>query len=116
MEQLQYLVPSSGLGRDFYYTYRAETCYAREVAEDSIRLNVTLAPEVGEKLARIASRTQVREGTIASSLLAQAIEEADPDATRIVDLLDRIPAAWDRIEAGIEDVRAGRTIPFDSRQ
>jgi hypothetical protein len=87
-----------------------------EMAEDSIRLNVTLPPEAGEKLARIAARTHVREGTIASSLLTQAIEDADPDAKQIAALLDRIPGAWERIEAGIEDVRAGRTIPFRGEQ
>jgi predicted transcriptional regulator len=84
------------------------------MAEDSARLNVTLAPDIREKLGRIAARTHVREGTIASSLLAQAIEDADPDADRIVDLLDRIPGARDRVDAGIDDVRAGRTIPFGS--
>ncbi len=82
------------------------------VPEQSIRLNVTLTPEHGEKLARIAERTHVREGTLASSLLSQAIDDADPDASGIVALLDRIPGAWDRIGAGIEDARAGRTVPF----
>lgn len=82
------------------------------MAQESIRLNVTLSPEHGEKLMRIAERTHVREGTLASSLLSQAIDDADPDAAGIVALLDRIPGAWDRIEAGIEDARAGRTVPF----
>jgi hypothetical protein len=82
--------------------------------EDSIRLNVTLSAEQGEKLARIARRTRVREGTLASSLLSQAIDEVDPDAERVVELLDRIPGAWERIDAGIDDARAGRTIPFDT--
>jgi len=86
------------------------------MAEESIRLNVTLAPEHGEKLARIAARTHVREGTIASSLLSQAIDDADLDAAQIVALLDRIPGAWERIEAGIADARAGRTIPFGSNR
>jgi hypothetical protein len=86
------------------------------MAEESIRLNVTLAPEHGEKLARIAARTHVREGTIASSLLSQAIDGADLDAAQIVALLDRIPGAWERIEAGIADARAGRTIPFGSNR
>ena len=81
--------------------------------EDSVRLNVTLSPEIGAKLARLAERTHVREGTIASSLLSQAIEDADPSADQIVQLLDGIPGAWDRIERGIADARAGRTIPFD---
>ena len=86
------------------------------VAEDSVRLNVTLAPEHGEKLARLAARTHVREGTIASSLLSQAIDEADPDPAQIVALLDRIPGAWARIEACVDDARAGRTVPFADEQ
>ena len=85
------------------------------VAEDSIRLNVTLTPEHGEKLARIARRAHVREGTLASSLLSHAIDEADPDADQIVALLDRIPGAWERIEAGVADAQAGRTVPFGTR-
>lgn len=82
------------------------------MAENSIRLNVTLSPEHGEKLARIARRTHLREGTLASSLLSHAIEEADPNADEIVALLGQIPDAWKRIEAGIADAQAGRTIPF----
>ena len=86
------------------------------MADESIRLNVTLAAEQGEKLARIAERTHVREGTLASSLLARAIEEADPDPASILALLDHIPGAWDRIEAGIADARAGRTVPFGEQR
>jgi len=83
------------------------------MGDDSIRLNVTLPADYGEKLSRIAARTHVREGTLASSLLLQAIDEADPDPRQIAALLDRIPGAWDRIEAGIMDARAGRTVPLD---
>lgn len=83
------------------------------MAEESIRLNVTLPAEQGEKLSRIAARVHVREGTLASSLLSQAIDEADPDTSSILALLDRIPGAWERIEAGVADARAGRTVPFD---
>ena len=83
------------------------------MGDDSIRLNVTLPADYGEKLSRIAARTHVREGTLASSLLLQAIDEADPDPRQIAALLDRIPGAWDRIEAGITDARAGRTVPLD---
>lgn len=85
------------------------------MAEESIRLNVTLSPEQGEKLARIARRTHVREGTLASSLLSHAIDEADPDADQIVALLDSIPGAWKRIKAGVADAQAGRTVPFGTR-
>jgi len=83
------------------------------MAEDSVRLNVTLPPAHGEKLSRLAARTHVREGTLASSLLAQAIDDADPEPRQVSALLDRIPGAWDRIESGIADARAGRTIPLD---
>ena len=83
------------------------------MSDESIRLNVTLPPAYGEKLSRLAARTHVREGTLASSLLAQAIDDADPDPRHIVALLDRIPGAWDRIDAGIADARAGRTVSLD---
>jgi predicted transcriptional regulator len=83
------------------------------VPEESIRLNVTLAPAYGERLARMAARTHVREGTLASSLLAQAIDDADPDASHIVALLDRVPGAWERVATGIADAHAGRIVPLD---
>jgi hypothetical protein len=83
------------------------------MADESIRLNVTLSPAHGDRLARMAARTHVREGTLASSLLAQAIEDAELDAPNVVALLDRIPGAWDRIEIGIADARAERIIPLD---
>lgn len=83
------------------------------MADDSVRLNVTLPPAYGEKLSRMAARTHIREGTLASSLLAQAIDGADPDARSVAALLDRIPGAWERIDAGIADARAGRIVPLD---
>lgn len=63
-------------------------------------------------MSRIAGRAHVREGSLASSRLSQAIEAADPDAANIRALLDRIPDTWGRIEAGVADARAGRTVPF----
>jgi hypothetical protein len=83
------------------------------VSDESIRLSITLPRISGEKLARMAARTHVRGGTLASSLLAQAIDEADLGARQVAALLDRIPGAWDRTEAGIADARAGRTVPLD---
>jgi predicted transcriptional regulator len=83
------------------------------VARGGNRLNVTLAPEYAAKLARIAERTHVREGTLASSLLAQAIDDADLDARNVVQLLDGIPGAWERIERGLEQARAGQTVPLE---
>ena len=74
---------------------------------------MTLPEEHAAKLARLAERTHVQPGTLAGSLLAQAIDDADLDAGQIVELLDGIPGAWDRIDRGIADARAGRTIPLD---
>ncbi|HET8606768.1 MAG TPA: hypothetical protein VFL66_07025 [Gaiellaceae bacterium] len=77
------------------------------------RVNVTLDDEHAERLSRLAERLHVQEGTVARSLLSQALEEVDPDARQIGDLLDRIPGARDRIAAGLADLRAGRTVPLD---
>jgi hypothetical protein len=38
----------------------------------------------------------VQPGTVARSLLAQAIDEADPDPQNVVALLDAIPGAYER--------------------
>jgi hypothetical protein len=77
------------------------------------RLNVTLDPEHAERLARLAERMHVQEGTLARSLLSIAIEEADPDARSITALLDGIPGAYERAMQGLESARQGRTIPLD---
>jgi predicted transcriptional regulator len=82
------------------------------MADESVRFNVTLPAEQGAKLMRLAERAHTREGTLASSLLSQAIDGADPNAGSIVELLDRIPGAWDRVDAGLEDAKAGRIVPF----
>ena len=60
------------------------------------RLNVTLDDERAAKLARLAERMHVQEGTLARSLLATALDEADPDPQSIVALLDAIPGAHER--------------------
>jgi predicted transcriptional regulator len=83
------------------------------LADKSSRLNITLRPEHAAKLARLAARTHVQEGTLARSLLAQAIDDTDVDPRHIVDVLDGIPGAWERIERGLEDARSGRTVAFD---
>lgn len=77
------------------------------------RLNVTLDEESAVKLSRLAERTHVQEGTLARSLLSRAIDEADADPRHVVDLLDGIDSAFDRATAGLDDARAGRTIPLD---
>lgn len=77
------------------------------------RLNVTLDPEHAARLARLAERTHVQEGTLARSLLAMAIEDADPDTRNIVAVLDGIPGAYEHAIQNLERARAGETIPLD---
>ncbi len=77
------------------------------------RLNVTLDPEHAARLARLAERTHVQEGTLARSLLSSAIEEADPDARNVAALLDSIPGAYRRAQLGLERARADETISLD---
>ena len=77
------------------------------------RVNVTLDAERAAKLARLAERTHTQEGTLARSLLSQAIDEADVDARHVVELLDGIPGAHERAQLGLEQARSGRTFSLD---
>ena len=84
------------------------------VARSVRRLNVTLDGERAAKLARLAERTHVQDGTLARSLLASAIDDADADARHVAELLDRIPGAYERAQRGLEDARAARTTTLDA--
>jgi hypothetical protein len=77
------------------------------------RLNVTLDPVQAAKLERLADRMHVLPGTLARSLLSTAIDEADPDPRHIVELLDRTPGAYERIQTSIAQARSGDTITID---
>jgi len=77
------------------------------------RLNITLDPEEGAKLARLADRMHIQPGTLARSLLSSALEDADPDARNVIDLLDGIPGAFERAQLGLEQARAGETVALD---
>ncbi len=83
------------------------------MAEATRRLNVTLDPAHAAKLASLAARTHVNEGTLARSLLAQALDEADPDPRHVAALLDGLPGALERAHQGLEDAKAGRTVALD---
>jgi hypothetical protein len=83
------------------------------MARPQTRINVSLDPEYAEKLAILAERAHLQEGTLARSLLSQAIDEADIDANTVVDILDGIPGAFERAERGIEQIRAGEGLPLD---
>lgn len=76
------------------------------------RINVTLDLEHAEKLAALAARSHVQEGTLARSLLSIAIDDADPEAQRITEILDAIPGAWERTQEGLEQARRGETVPL----
>lgn len=83
------------------------------MARRAVRFNVTLDEEYASKLTRMAQRAHVQEGTLARSLLSNALDEADPDAGTITELLDSIPGAWKDAQAGLGQARRGETIPLD---
>lgn len=77
------------------------------------RLNITLDDEPAEKLARLAERMHVQPGTIARSLLSSALDDADPDASNIIELLDGLPSAYERAQLGLQQAKAGETVSLD---
>jgi len=77
------------------------------------RLNVTLDDEYAAKLARLAERAHVQEGTLARSLLSHALDETDADPRHVVDLLDSIDGTFDRAQAGLAEARSGETLTLD---
>jgi len=77
------------------------------------RINVSLDDARALRLSQLADQLNVQEGTVARSLLSQALDDLAPEPRHITDLLERIPGARERIEAGLADLEAGRTIPLD---
>lgn len=77
------------------------------------RLNITLDDEQAEKLTRLAERMYVQPGTVARSLLSSALDDVDPDARNVVELLDAIPGAHERARFGLRQARAGETVALD---
>lgn len=77
------------------------------------RLNITLDDEQAQKLARLAERMHVQPGTAARSLLSSALDDADPDARNVVELLDGIPGAHERAQLGLTQAKAGETVSLD---
>ena len=77
------------------------------------RVNVTLDDAQWLKLQRLAERTYTNEGTLARSLLSTALDEADPDARNVAELLDGVPGALDRALLGAEQARDGLGTPLD---
>ena len=77
------------------------------------RVNVVLDDERALKLRRLAERTHTNPGTLARSLLSTALDEADPDPRDITALLDSIDGAWESIQEGLADGKAGRAIALE---
>ena len=71
------------------------------------RLNVSLDEQRAVKLARLAGRAHVPDGTLARSLLSAAIDDADPDAHSITDILEGIPGLAKRLKEAEAQVEAG---------
>ncbi len=83
------------------------------MAERNRRINVTLEPDYARKLASLAERTHIQEGTLARSLLSSALDDADPDAAGITEILDGIPGSWERTQEGLAQAARGEGTPLD---
>lgn len=77
------------------------------------RLNVTLDGERAAKLARLAERAHVADGTLARSLLSSAIDDADPDAATVTQILEGIPGFAERLAESERQYEAGDFIDLD---
>lgn len=79
------------------------------------RVNVTLDEEHAQRLAALAKRSHVQEGTLARSLLSHAIDMAvfDADTASLTEMLDRIEGLSERLQLAEEQVRRGEGIPLD---
>jgi hypothetical protein len=76
------------------------------------RYNIQLDEEYSARLEALAARTHIQAGTLARALLSSAIDQADPNAETITQILDAIPGAFERHQQGRADAREGRTMPL----
>lgn len=77
------------------------------------RINVLLDDEHALRLKRMAEQAHAAEGTLARSLLSRAIDEAEIDGRTMVEVLNGIPGAADRIRLAREQIARGEGIPLD---
>jgi hypothetical protein len=78
-----------------------------------VNLNITLGEAQAAKLRRLAEQTNVREDSLAGSLLAHALDEMDADPVHVANVLDSVPGVFDRAQRGREQGRRGNTVPLD---
>jgi hypothetical protein len=77
------------------------------------RINVLLDDEHAQRLKRMAEQSHAAEGTLARSLLSRAIDDAEIDGRTIVEVLNGIPGAPQRIALAREQLAGGEGIPLD---
>ena len=82
------------------------------MAERNCHTSVAPEPDHAQKFASMATRMHGQEGTPARSVLSISLDEADPDASRITEILDGIPGAWERAQVSIEQARRGEMVPL----
>ena len=81
--------------------------------ERSGRINLQLDGEHMIKLNRVAERLYLQPGTAGRSLLYTILDQIEPDAVTMTSLLDAIPGAYERAQAGLADAAAGRVIDLE---
>jgi hypothetical protein len=74
------------------------------------RLNLLLDAEHARKLDRVAERLYLQPGTAGRTLLYTILDQVDPDTVSMTSLLDAIPGAYERAQAGLADAAAGRVV------
>ena len=94
------------------WTTRCVTC--RVQCLDMERLDITLDNEQSAKLTQLAQRIACRPGYSPRSLLANALDEADPTHTDVVELLNGIPGAHERARLGLRAGQRRRDVPWTS--
>ncbi len=81
-----------------------------------MRLNLTLDDDQAAKLSRLADRAHLQPGTMARSLLLTALErttEQDGEGRDVLEILDGVPGAYERMQLGRRQAAAGDTTPLD---
>ncbi len=83
------------------------------MSRESNRVNVLLGDEHAAKLRQMAARVHVSPGTLARSLLSQALDDAVPSSSNITTLLDSIDGAFEHAEAGWAEAAQGRYVDLE---
>jgi hypothetical protein len=83
------------------------------MATPARRVNVTLDDEHAQKLASLAAKAHLQEGTLARSLLSSALDQVDPTPANVTQILESIPGSWERVQQGLAEARRGEGTPLD---